>query len=260
MYSLGFVGGGRITRIMLEGFLRKDLLPTDIFVSDVNRENLLEIKRKFPTVNACESNVIPATQDMVILAVHPISIENVLVEIKGVLREDAILVSLAPKYTIRKMSELLDGFNRIVRMNPNAPSIVNRGFIPVTFSDALGNDEKKEIIEFFSILGNCFEVDEWKIEAYAVVTGMGPTYFLFQFKALIDIACEIGLKEEEAFRAVKEMINGTISMMFDSGMSYDEVVDLVPLKPLSKHESEIVDMLNRSIKEVYMKIKPTIPF
>ena len=85
------------------------------------------------------------------------------------LQSKAVLVSLAPKASIANLSAGLGGFNRIVRMIPNAPTVINKGYNPVAFSQAFDKKEKKDLSDFFKVLGDCPEVVEEKLEAYAIL-------------------------------------------------------------------------------------------
>ena len=256
MYRLGFIGGGRITRIILKGLLNRGVTPKGVTVSDVDNKKLLALKEEIPFVEVVDSNEIVAkSSDVVFIAVPYSQVEKVLGEIKETLT-DNIVISLAPYYRINDISRLLDGYKRIVRMNPNAPSIIGRGYIPVSFSDALTREEKDSLISYFSVLGEVFEVKDELIETYTVITGMGPTYFWFQFKTLIDVACKLGLDEERAREAVHGMLKGAISLMFESSLSVENVMDLIPSKPLSEYESNIREILVSSIMATYRRISP----
>ena len=70
------------------------------------------------------------------LAVHPPAMVEAAGQIKGTLRKDRIVVSLAPKIKIANLSELIGGFQRIVRVIPNTPSIIGAGYNPMAFSTA----------------------------------------------------------------------------------------------------------------------------
>ncbi|MEO0076580.1 MAG: NAD(P)-binding domain-containing protein, partial [candidate division WOR-3 bacterium] len=231
--TIGFIGGGRITRIFLGGLKKAGLSLKNIVISDTNADSLNKLKTEFSEINiAPNDNTQPAINDIVFLAVHPKIINNVLVEIKSYLRPKSILVSLAPNITIMKLSECLDGFSRIVRMIPNAPSIVNLGYNPVCYSKTITDSEKNELINLFKLLGECPEVSEDKLEAYAILTGMGPTYFWFQFNELKEIAQGFGLTEQETKTGIEKMVIGAIKTLFASSMTPTEVMDLIPFKPL----------------------------
>ncbi|HOT49247.1 MAG TPA: NAD(P)-binding domain-containing protein, partial [Syntrophales bacterium] len=179
--TMGFVGGGRITRIILEALGRKRMLPATVIVSDVSGDALQRLRERFPKVQTVQGdNARAAGQDIVFLALHPPAVAGGLEEIKAALKPGAILVSLAPRFTIRALSEGLGGFDRIVRMIPNAPSIVGEGYNPVAFGPGISREEKTALSKLFKKLGGCPEVDEDKLEAYALITAAGPTYIWFQ--------------------------------------------------------------------------------
>ncbi len=253
---IGFIGGGRVTRIILEGFKREGKLPERIIVSDTNVEVLNRLKEKFPEIHISPNdNAQPASTDIVFVALHPPAVSGVLGEIKDCLKEDSTVISLAPKISINKVSELLGGFQRIVRMIPNAPSVVNAGYNPLVFSEAFTEKEKNELINMLSILGECPEVAEEKLEAYAVLTAMGPTYLWFQLYELREIGESFGLTSEEVADGISKMVQGTAKSLSDSELSSSEVMDLVPVKPLGDEEENIRNIYRTKLEGLYEKLK-----
>jgi pyrroline-5-carboxylate reductase len=190
--TVGFVGGGRVARIFLEGWRRANALPENVVVSDCNAETLAKLKGRFPKIETAPgSSVAAASQDIVFLAVHPPVMGEVAGGIKDALKPGALVVSLAPKFTIAKLAALLGGFDRLARVIPNAPSVVNFGFNPVAFGPALTPEEKAQLTDLLAPLGECPEVAEPKLEGYALLTGMGPTYLWFQLQALREVAAGV---------------------------------------------------------------------
>ena len=255
--SLGFVGGGRITRIFLEGWKRAGMLPGKIVVSDTNADTLAGLKARFPDIQAVlGDNASPAAQDVVVLAVHPPVMVEAAAAIQGKVKGGAVVVSLAPKFTIAKLTGLLGGFARVARLIPNAPSAVNFGFNPVCFGAALAPADKSEITGLLAPLGECPEVAEAKLEAYALLTAMGPTYFWFQLQALREIAASLGLTDAETAPAMKRMVCGGARTLLESGLTPGEVMDLIPVKPLAEMEPQVTDMYRTRLPALFQKIKP----
>lgn len=254
--SLGFIGGGRVTRIILEGFQRKGTEFKEVLVSDANPDVLVSLKSKFQNIKTSSDNRQPASCDVLFIALHPPAVLPALDEIKSALKHEPVLISLAPKITISKISEKLDGFLKIVRMIPNACSIVNHGYNPVHFSPSLDEPEKKELLRILAILGDCPEVDEDKLEAYAVVAAMGPTYLWFQLYELEKIGITFGLTSQEVRRAVSCMAEGSAKTMNESHLNPVEVMDLTPVKPLKDDEEDIRSRLRMRLEPLYEKIKP----
>jgi len=254
--TLGFVGAGRVARIILGGLEKAGQMPAKIVASDTNPEALKRLQSGFPAVRTeLNNNREAAVQDLVLLGLHPPAIAGALAEIKDFLKPDAILISLAPKLSIARLTEGLGGFGRIVRMIPNAASIVGKGYNPVVFWGMLHREEKAEIQALGGALGKCPEVAEDKLEAYAVITAMGPTYLWFQLHELRNLAESFGMSAGEADTGVAEMAAGTISTLFGSGMAPAEVMDLIPVKPLGEEESHITAMYRERLEPLYKKLK-----
>jgi pyrroline-5-carboxylate reductase len=198
---------------------------------------------------------VTAWGDVVFLALHPPVAGAVLTAIRPTIQDDAIVVSLMPKITIAQLSTFLGGFSRIVRMIPNAPSIIGQGYNPVVFSAEIPWDKRSPLMPLFSALGDCPEVPEEHLEAYAVITAMGPTYLWFQMDELVRIAKELGLSEKEARRGVGMMVEGATRTMFTTGMKPEEVMDLVPVKPIGEDEQTIRDLYRKKLIAFHLKLK-----
>ncbi|MEE9910969.1 MAG: NAD(P)-binding domain-containing protein [Deltaproteobacteria bacterium] len=253
--SIGFIGGGRITRILLDGWKKEDDLPGAILVSDSNPDVLKALQAGHPGIEISAANSKAAGCDVVFLALHPPAIGGILEDIQSSLKPDAILISLAPKWTIAKLSAALGGFNRIVRMIPNAPSVIGKGYNPLAFSPAITADLKKEILHLFKSLGDCPEVEEEKLEAYAILSAMGPTYFWFQMQKLRELGVSFGLTGKETDKVLYEMIKGAAKTIFKSGLSYSDVANLIPVKPLAEDEAAIIQAYEIKLKGLYEKLK-----
>jgi len=254
--SIGFIGGGRITRIILGGFDRKEKWPGKVIVSDANNDVLKDLQKRFPKIEAAGGDIKkPSVADVVFLALHPPAIMGILGEMQSTLRRDAIVVSLAPKISISQLSGGLDGFPRIIRMIPNAPAVVNNGYNPLAFSVAFSKEEKKKLRTWFKVLGDCPEVAEEKLEAYAIITAMGPTYFWFQLYELEDLGNSFGMAPKEVKESVAKMLKGTINTMTNSGLTPMEVMDLIPVKPLGEEEANIRNIYRTKLQGLYNKLK-----
>lgn len=254
--TIGFIGGGRIARIFLEGWQRAGQLPAKVVVSDCNAEALVKLQARFPAIETSAQSAAAVSQDIVFLAVHPPMMAEVVAGIKDALQPGALVVSLAPKFTVAKSRDLLGGFNRIARVIPNAPSVMGLGFNPMAFSSALTVADKAEIIGLFAPLGDCPEVAEGKLEAYAVLSAMSPTFLWFQLQALREVAAGCGLMDAEIAPALVRAVCGATRTLLESGLPPAEVMDLIPVKPLAEMEAQVTELYRTRLPAVYQKIKP----
>jgi pyrroline-5-carboxylate reductase len=253
--SIGFIGGGRVTKIILGGFQKAGSISKNIVVSDSNIDVLNSLKEKYTKISITQDNKQAAMQDIVFVALHPPVMSTIISEIRPYLKSGSIFVSLATKLTIAKISEMLGGFQRIVRMTPNAPSIINEGYNPVVFSEALTETEKNSLLGLFTSLGESPVVSEKMLEAYAIITAMSPTYLWFQLYELHDLGKSFGLSDQELEEGILKTVDGTVKTMYKSGLSPEEVMDLIPVKPLGDEEENIKNIYRSKLEALYEKIR-----
>jgi len=254
--SIGFIGGGRITKILLQGWKRVGKLPAQVVVMDLNSDMLERLKKDFPTIKITVNDPkLPAECDVVFIALHPPALVDTIRAIKPIIKPSTGIVSLAPKIKIVKIAEILPECKNIVRINPNAPSIVNAGYNPMAFSKSIGETEKKTVVDLFRLLGDCPEVPEELLEAFAMTTAMGPTYFWFQIFELQELAKSFGIPEDILKDAIPKMVIGTVKTITESGMTQTEVMDLIPVKPLVEEEPIIKEFYQKKLNALYKKLK-----
>jgi pyrroline-5-carboxylate reductase len=253
--TLGFIGGGRITKILLQAFQNRNAKFSGIVVADTNNEVSTNLKKLFPYVQIGNASSA-AAQDVVFIALHPPVIMDTLELLKNDFKSSANVISLAPKITLAKISSKLDRVRNFTRLIPNATSYINEGYNPVCFSADFDQKEKKEILEVLSMLGKTFEVSEEKLESYAIMSAMLPTYFWFQWKELAEIGQKIGLTETESQNSIHETLLASLKIMYKSALTPLEVMDLIPVKPIGEHESQITEIYKTKLISLFDKIKP----
>ncbi len=253
--SLGFIGGGRITKIFLQAFANMKAEFQSIVVFDTNGEILNTLKRQFPQITVAENLQKAASQSTVFIALHPPVIMETLDKIADSVSNVAFVISLAPKITVEKITSKLKTTN-IVRMIPNATSYINKGYNPVTFGVDFDQSKKSSVLEMLELLGKTFEVSESKLEAYALLSAMLPTYFWFQWDELNRLGIQMGLSGEESKASVQQTLKAAINLMYESKLSPEQVMDLIPVKPIGEHQAQITDIYQTKLMGLFEKIKP----
>jgi len=253
--SISFVGGGRVAGILIGGLERAGAMPGKVLVYDPDETAVKLLRSRHPAVEPTKDTSVIASGDVVFLGVHPPEIKGVMSHLAEGLRDDSILVSLAPVVTVQSLIELSGGHSRIVRMIPNAPSLVGKGFNPVTFSDGIGDALRSILVDLFSRWGTCPQVKEEHLELYAVVAAMGPTYLWPLLFALEDIGRTFGLDDKAAREAVTSMAEGAVGVMEMSKLSEEEILDLIPAKPLAEATAMHVERSRETLTELVKKLR-----
>jgi pyrroline-5-carboxylate reductase len=85
---------------------------------------------------------------------------------------------------------------------------------------------------------------------------MLPTYFWFQWKELAVIGQKIGLSEKESKDSINNTLIASLNLMYKSGLTARDVMDLIPVKPIGEHESQITEIYETKLIGLFEKIKP----
>ena len=120
----------------------------------------------------------------------------------------------------------------------------------------LTRNEKDSVMDLLRNLGHTFEAAEEKLESYAIVSAMLPTYFWFQWNYLEKIGVETGLTQSESEEAVHQTLLAAINLMYTSELKPEEVIDLIPVKPIAEHETQISEIYRSKLIALFEKIKP----
>ena len=253
--TIGFIGGGRVVKIILTAFKKKDILFQDTVVYDPDERVLDGLQELFPLIKTSKNDISAVSdKDLIFLAVHPPVVTDILKSLRP-LKPASIFISLVPKFKMDKLSESLNGFSRIVRMIPNAPSCVCKGYNPIVLSDTLEKDDLELLLRILAALGESPIVEEDLLEAYAIITGMGPTYFWPQINKLKELAMSFGIDGNQAEEAIAKMLTGSVTAIFESGLPADVVMDLIPVYPLKEIESQLLEAYDLKLSSLFEKLK-----
>jgi len=253
--DIGFIGGGRVTAILLEAMARRGMTLDGLCVSDPSQTVREGLAKRFPSTIICDDNQKPAGREIVFVALHPPLFKEVLPCLIPALREQSVLVSLAPALTFAKLGELAGGHQRMVRLIPNAPSLMNQGYNPVAFAPGVPRAQREALEGLLDVFGQHPEVDEAKLEAYAILTAMGPTYLWFQWQKLRELGRSFGLSPGEVDTGLEAMIAGSAKLLFQSGMAFEDVEDTVPVKPLAEFSGQIEEFYSAKLAALFGKLK-----
>jgi pyrroline-5-carboxylate reductase len=252
----GFVGGGRVARVLVGGWRAGHALPGTILVqepADAAYEQLVQVAPMVQRSSLAEV----AGADVVFLALHPPALAQALPSVAPLLAASTTVVSLAPRIPLGALVSGLGSAN-VARMIPNAPSIVGKGYNPVCFGPDVDADSRARLLRLAEPWGPSPEVPEAHLEAYAVLTGMGPTYYWFQWDLLRVLAGEFGLPPDATAAALQHMIAGAAATLLESGLPAGTVMDLVPIRPLEGIEAQVAEAYFANLRGVYAKIRPSV--
>ena len=162
--------------------------------------------------------------DFVILAVKPYQMAAMLEEIRSVLDDTKVVLSLAAAFTQDKLSQGVQGLCPVVRVMPNLPVVVGKGVFALCFDDpSLSAGQKAEILALFQSLGMAVVLPERLFAAFTSLVGCGPAFVCLFMEGLLNAGITMGLKSSESRELVAAMVEGTARLALESGESFADL-------------------------------------
>ena len=252
--SIGFIGGGRIARILLLSFKNAKNHIKQIYFSEIQEEKCKKMEKEFPDAKSTTMDEV-MKQDIIFSTVYLPSILQIFATYKGKLTSKQVLVSVSPKLQLNEISEALGGHPNIARLIPNVPMVIKKGFNPIAVCQDFLSNHVSILINFLGVFGRCVIVEENKLEVYSLLAAMVPTYFWFQVFELQKLGKSYGLSEEEIKEGITEMIKGSTKIMFSKKISREEALDLIPLQPMAEIEDIVMDSYEQVLDILSKKLR-----
>jgi pyrroline-5-carboxylate reductase len=215
--TIGFIGAGNMAEALIGGLLYAGLVaPSRLFASDVEHSRLTLFDRTYGIRTTGGNRTVAEEADILVLAVEPQVLDEVLREIAGVVRGESLIISVAAGYPIARIGRALPQSRKIVRSMPNTPSIVRQGVTAVAYDDQLPPDDGVAIQALFESIGQMVKVEERWLDAVTGLSGSGPAYVYMMIEALADGGVKMGLPREAAQLLAAQTVSGTARLLLDS--------------------------------------------
>lgn len=219
--KLAFIGGGNMARSLIGGLIASNIAAEQIHVADQNVATLESLTQRYPVQTFTSNREAIQDADVIILAVKPQQLQDVIREISTDTQENQLFISIAAGIRVDDIHRWLDKPRAsIVRAMPNTPALVEAGATAL-FANEHVTHQQHELAE--SILRACgvaiWLTDEKHMDAVTALSGSGPAYFFLVMEAMENAAVELGLPPETARLLCLETAFGAAKMALESGES-----------------------------------------
>ena len=168
--------------------------------------------------------------DLLVIAVKPQMIADVIPDYLQFVRKDAPVLSMAAGVSCKRLQDVV-GERAIIRIMPNLPASIGRGVSGVYFSDKTPDEVKTVAHKMMQAAGSVVEVkEEDDLDKVTAVAGSGPGYVFEIARAYVEAAKKLGFDETEARKLVLDTIAGTIEMAAGSSKDLADMRNAVTSK------------------------------
>ena len=208
---------------ILKGLLDNVLTAQDIICVDKSQESLDRISKAYQVVCSAEISAIKDC-DVVLLAVKPQNMDEVLPLLGKVITEKTLIISIAVGITSSFIVKNL-GISKaaVVRAMPNTPALVGKGVTGLAKGEFATDAQLTIAKNLMEAVGQVVVVNENQIDIVAAASGSGPAYYFYVTELLIEAAVSHGLSRDVAQVLVENTFVGS-SALFEN--SDDDVVEL----------------------------------
>lgn len=215
--KMAFLGGGQMAEAMIGGLLEGGVCPPDfLWATDPVVARCDRLKSEYGIRVGLDNRPAVAWAEIVVLAVKPQSMSQVLEEVRAGLRH-ALVISVAAGVTIRAISEKAEGVKRIVRAMPNTPALVREGMTALAFSEGTSEGDRNTARVIFEAIGRVVSVEERLMDAVTGLSGSGPAYVFQAIEALADGGVKMGLPRQTAELLAAQTVLGAAKLVLESG-------------------------------------------
>ena len=226
-----FIGAGNMAEALVSGLVKKGLCnAAQITVTDVRPERLSYFERKYG-VKGCGSNTeaVQAAR-VVVLAVKPQVMSEVVKGFASAVPADALIVSIAAGVTTGKIDGMLGGKSRVVRAMPNMPAMVGAGASGISAGRNATEQDLEAAEQILGAVGIVVRVRESDLDAVTALSGSGPGYLAYLVEAMLQAAQKLGLDARTARQLVLATFEGTTRALSETGLEPAELRERVTSK------------------------------
>ena len=218
--KVALIGAGNLGAAIIKMFLKNniDFIAADKFVKEVEDVKVVQDNKE-----AVEGS------DVVLLAVKPQYMEEVITEIKQDLK-DKCIITVAAGLKIGFYNAILDNA-RITRVMPNMGLREGQGVIAYKFDEACTSDDKSSVEKVLATLGDLVEVqDEADLDLITGLSGSGIAYFIKIIDTFIKAGKDSGMDAETSKRVVLGTVKGAVELIHNSSYSNEEIITSIASK------------------------------
>jgi pyrroline-5-carboxylate reductase len=211
---VGFLGAGQMATALAKGWLSAGLLTPDRCKAS---DPIADARARFHQATAIavsgDNRAVVHESDMLLLAVKPQTMPALMDEVRSQVRENQLIVSIAAGISIAKLTEMLHGSFRIVRVMPNTPCLIGCSATGFAAGPHATRDDVATVEHLFNAVGMAFALPENLLDAVTGLSGSGPAFVYVMIEALSDGGVRMGLPRDVATALATQTVLGAARMV-----------------------------------------------
>jgi len=224
--NIAIIGGGNLGAAIAEGLLKSKFCKgTEIYVTKRNTAAIKHLEAKGIHTGSDNAAAVKACQ-LVILAVKPYQVSEVLNSFKTALTPNHILVSVVTGVLIKDIADIIKKKLPVFRAMPNTAIAIQESMTCISFSNAT-EKQTTYVKELFGVLGKVVVINENLMDAATVLGACGTAYAMRYIRANIQGGIEIGFDAATASLIAAQTVKGAAELLLQKGTHPEQEIDKV---------------------------------
>jgi pyrroline-5-carboxylate reductase len=251
---LAFIGAGNMASALIGGLVKQGFAPARITASDPHAPTLEKLQRVAPVTLTSDNLAAIAAADVIVLAVKPQVMKQVLQPLAATLQQKRpLIISIAAGIEIASIETWLGGALPIVRCMPNTPALVQLGATGLFANAAVSAAQRELADSILRAVGIALWVDdEGQLDAVTAVSGSGPAYFFLVMEAMQAAGEQLGLSADTAKMLTLQTALGAARMALDADVDTAELRRRVT-SPNGTTERAIQNFETDNLREIFVR-------
>lgn len=224
--KISIIGGGNLGTAIATGLIKSEFVsPQQITVTKRNTTTLTGLAAI--GVNALSDNALAVKNaDVIILAVKPFQIKEILESLQPVLKADQLLISVVTGISIQEIEEVIPQVKAVYRAMPNTAIAIQESITCISSSNK-NEDDNIYVSRLFSVLGKITWIDEKLMNAATVLGACGTAFAMRYIRANIQGGIEIGFDAATASLIAAQTVKGAAELLLTTHTHPEQEIDKV---------------------------------
>ncbi|MFA5087862.1 MAG: pyrroline-5-carboxylate reductase [Candidatus Omnitrophota bacterium] len=206
--KIAIIGGGNMGEAIFRGVRRK----FTVFICEADQSRARHLERVF-RIKTKDLEEAVRQSSVIILAVKPQNMDDVLRDIKRMITKEQLVISIAAGITASYLEKGLGPGRKIIRTMPNMPARIGEGVTAVCRGKNAGKNDVALAVKIFNQLGETVVVEENFLDAVTAVSGSGPAYVFLFIECLLKAARALGLNQTLSRKLVYATLLGSAHLL-----------------------------------------------
>lgn len=210
---IGFFGAGK----MAEGILSAMPSTRGVLMAEKCAARAVDLRERLGVKVTSDVKEVAKKAQLIFLAVRPQDVESVAEEVKSLLTEKQVLVSIVAGKTLAKLRAAFGKKVRLIRVMPNLALRAKAGMCAVCAAAGTPKESTERVVKILDGAGEAVILKEKDFDAVTALSGSGPAYFAYMEEAMAEAGVKLGLKSAVARLLAEQTMYGTAKFLRESG-------------------------------------------